>query len=80
MAKVRKLLTQIYLNIANTCDVVSFHSLAIHVFMIWSISCTEGIHVRAFALRQDLTLKVFTYSAGTYKPCNVRIKISQYPN
>lgn len=54
MAKVRKLLTQIYLNIANTCDVVSFHSLAIHVFMIWSISCTEGIHVRAFALRQDL--------------------------
>lgn len=54
MAKVRKLLTQIYLNIANACDGVSFHFLVICVFMIWSISYTESLSARIFALRQVL--------------------------
>ena len=55
MAEVTILLTQIYLNIANLCDVVSFHSLAFHVYMIWFISCTEGIHAKVYASNQDLS-------------------------
>ena len=57
MAEVRKLLTQMYLNIANACDVVGFHFLAICVFMICPISCTESLHARVFALRQVLLSK-----------------------